>query len=98
MLRGAQKKMIVMRTHNSRMFEEAYFVMRQNADVPDNASIGGGRDILTEANRILEGSLAGYDRERHARERMRRRIFRVLWFLGGVITGGGVVGILWAIL
>ncbi len=97
MLRGAQKKMIVMRTHNSRMFEEAYFVMRQNADTPDGSSRYGS-DILAEANRILEGSLAGYDRERYARERMRRRLFRALWFLGGMLCGGGVVGILWAVL
>ena len=97
MLRGAQKKMIVMRTHNSRMFEEAYFVMRQNVDTPDPVTPVGESDILTEANRILEGSLAGYGRERHARERSRLRLSRALWFVGGLLTGGGIVGILWAV-
>ena len=29
MLRGAQKQMIVIRTHDSRLFEEAYFVVRK---------------------------------------------------------------------
>ncbi len=52
MLKGAQKQMIVVRTRNSRLFEEAYFVMRR----------GVGReadelDMLWEANRIIESSL-----------------------------------------
>ena len=96
MLRGAQKKMIVMRTHNSRLFEEAYFVMRQSADTPEGER--GERDILTEANRILEGSLSGYGRERRARERLRGRLARAAWFFGGALCGGGIVGILWAVL
>ena len=52
MLRGAEKRMIVVRTRDSRMFEEAYFVVRPEAD-------RGGRDepdMLWEANRILEYS------------------------------------------
>ena len=93
MIRGAQKKMIVLRTHNSRMFEEAYFVMRQNADAPRRDS-----DILQEANRILEGSLSGYGQERQAKEQRRRWLTRFFWFLGGLLSGGGVVGILWAVL
>lgn len=53
MLRGSQKQMIVVRTKDSRMFEEAYFVMRRGvsqreADAPD---------MLWEANRIIESSL-----------------------------------------
>ena len=52
MLKGAQKRMIVVRTGDSRYFDEAYFVLRRE--------IGGGRsscaDMLSEANRILEES------------------------------------------
>ena len=53
MLKGAQKRMIVIRTRNSPLFEEAYFVMRR--DLPDAAD--GGTDMLQEANRIIEHSL-----------------------------------------
>lgn len=93
MIRGAQKKMIVVRTHNSRMFEEAYFVMRQNADTPD-----GGNDILREANRILEGNLSGCGQERRAKARRRQRLERLLLFLSGLICGGGGIGLLWWLL
>ena len=53
MLKGAQKRMIVIRTRDSRLFEEAYFVMRR--DMPDSAAHGA--DMLEEANRIIEHSL-----------------------------------------
>ena len=93
MIRGAQKKMIVLRTHNSRLFEEAYFVMRHNADEGQQ-----NHDILREANRILEGSLSGYGQERQAKERRRRRRERVILFLLGLFCGGGGVGLLWMLL
>lgn len=53
MLRGSQKQMIVVRTRNSRMFEEAYFVMRRGADKGGADEL----DMLWEANRIIESSL-----------------------------------------
>ena len=55
MLRGAQKQMIVVRTRNSRVFEEAYFVMRRGKTSPPVCK----EDMLWEANRIIECSLAG---------------------------------------
>lgn len=54
MLRGAQKQMIVIRTHNSRLFEEAYFVVRK----PRAGRVACKEDMLWEANRIIERSLA----------------------------------------
>ena len=54
MLKGAQKRMIVIRTRDSRLFEEAYFVMRR--DLPDSAAHGA--DMLEEANRIIQHSLS----------------------------------------
>lgn len=93
MIRGAQKKMIVVRTHDSRMFEEAYFVMRRDTDEKIH-----GEDMLWEANRIIEGSLAGSGKERRYRELIGRRIKRAGWFLLGVLCGGGSVGLLWLLL
>ena len=98
MLRGAEKRMIVVRTRDSRMFEEAYFVVRPEAD-------RDGRDepdMLREANRILETSMAGCRGESggaHASLSPRRSTLRrVAWFLAGLFSGGGVVGLLWLLL
>ena len=92
MLRGAKKNMIVVRTRDSRMFEEAYFVMRRDA--------GGSADetdMLWEANRILESTAHGGGREpspKHASGRLRG----ALWFALGAISGGGITGLLWLLL
>ena len=49
MIKGARKEMIVVRTSNSRYFDEAYFVLRE--DTPRHHP--KSTDILNEANRIL---------------------------------------------
>ncbi len=49
MIKGARKQMIVVRTGNSRYFDEAYFVLREDAQKDNRKST----DILSEANRIL---------------------------------------------
>ncbi|MBR6782964.1 MAG: hypothetical protein IKM33_07225 [Clostridia bacterium] len=90
--------MIVVRTRDSRMFEEAYFVVRPEAD-------RGGRDepdMLWEANRILENSMAGCRGEASdTRSPLlpRKGVLRgVMWFLAGLLSGGGTVGLLWLLL
>ena len=94
MLKGAQKRMIVIRTRNSRLFEEAYFVMRR--DLPENTHHGA--DILWEANRIIERSLgvATPPAEPVAAERpvsTARRILRLLPpFLVGLLSGTALAG------
>ena len=52
MIKGAQKQLIVLRTQNSRYFDEAYFILRKEVKtMPSNTS-----DMLREATRILEES------------------------------------------
>jgi hypothetical protein len=93
MLRGARKNMIVVRTRDSRVFEEAYFVMRRNSGqtaVDESA-------MLWEANRILESTVshAGIEPlERPAKER-RPWLRNLLWFGLGLCGGGGITGLLW---
>ena len=92
MLRGAQRHMIVVRTRDSKMFEEAYFVMRR-----DIRREGDSRpDMLHEANRILENNL------RHGSREHRRFPRGVLWgaigFFGGLLLGSGGMGLLWLLL
>ena len=50
MVKGAQKQMIVVKTADSRYFDEAYFVLRREV----RRGHGARRDMLSEANRILE--------------------------------------------
>lgn len=85
MLKGAQKKMIVVRTRDSHLFEEAYFVMRDGGN-PANAQ----RDMLVEAYRLIDGGTPSADKAAPGRKG-RRWVGRLLWFLGGLVSGAGVV-------
>ncbi len=91
MLRGARKNMIVVRTRDSRMFEEAYFVMRRER----GTATADDPDILWEANRILESATSRNGRGHREAEANPRRIrWRdVLWFGLGLCSGGGLVGL-----
>ncbi len=83
--------MIVVRTRDSRMFEEAYFVMRRDRKT-GNAN---DPDILWEANRILESATPHALRESREYPSSPRRIrWRdVLWFGLGLCSGGGIAGL-----
>ena len=81
MIKGAQKQMIVIRTGDSLYFDEAYFVLRRELRERD----ANRRDIITEANRILEES---GDTPRHKADRKKRR--GAGWFLLGILCGGGL--------
>lgn len=103
MIRGAQKQMIVVRTRDSRMFEEAYFVMRRGAGRQDEDHM----DMLFEANRILENSLphtpnVGRDYPTASPcTKISHGISRrtpLFWFSLGSGVGGGVVALLWGLI
>ena len=80
MMKGAQKQMIVVRTCDSRYFDEAYFVLRREV----KAHRGAKNEMLDEANRILrESELA----PRPPRKRLSRG---VCFFLSGILCGGAV--------
>ncbi len=86
MIRGAQKKMIVVRTHDSRVFEEAYFVVRPDRDPPPEES-----DMLSEAHRIIHRSTAGVSVPLPSPRpsRIKARLISLAWFLGGLLFGCG---------
>ena len=98
MLRGAEKRMIVVRTRDSRLFEEAYFVVRPEADRGDRDEL----NMVWEANRLLESSMDGWWSETmgspHFPRSRRGGYRRGLWFLVGLLSGGGIVGLLWFLL
>lgn len=78
MIKGAQKQMIVLRTGNSPYFDEAYFVLRREV----HSEKTNHRDMLTEANKILEENTKG------ARQRSRRCAVGWLLFFAGLLCGG----------
>ena len=79
--------MIVVKTGDSRLFEEAYFVLRREYE--------GGGDMVAEANRLID-SCGG--RGRGTSKRKGRLLISLALFLGGVISGGGAIGLLWLLL
>ena len=88
MIKGARKQMIVMRTGNSRYFDEAYFVLRKDwKECPENRS-----DMLCEANRILA------DSSHHAAKKEKARRLPWLFFAVGGLCGGVLATVLYILL
>lgn len=84
MIKGAQKRMIVVKTSDSSIFEEAYFVLRKD-------SLGGGEDMVAEANRIIEDN-GGRGKKKESG--MRSVILSVVCFAAGGAFGGAVACLL----
>lgn len=81
MLKGAQKKMIVIKTSDSDIFEEAYFVVKGGVE-------RSRPDMVSEANRIIDGC-GEKRRERKSRD-MKALIIPLISFMTGTIFGGGI--------
>lgn len=77
MVKGAQKQMIVIKTGDSRYFDEAYFVLRREIEHSRTAR----RDMIGEANRILEECLPD------TATRAKRTPRAWLLFVGGILCG-----------
>ncbi len=84
MIKGAQKRMIVVKTGDSAVFEEVYFVMRRESSAER-------LDMLAEANRIIES--CGGNRKRGKSKKLRA----IFWSLGIFLCGGAVGGFISAI-
>ena len=87
MLKGCQRKAIVVRGDADCSFEAAYFIMRVN-----KAANVSEEDMLSEARRIVERSQGS--------SKLPKRSFikEALKFVGGMICGGGIVGLIWVLL
>ena len=82
MLRGYQRKLVMIRTKNSKVFESAFFIMRSASSVTH-------REMVDEANRIL--AECG-DSRKKGRKLWDRHIWMALGigFLLGAISLGAV--------
>lgn len=78
MIKGAQKRMIVVRTQDSPVFEEAYFVIRGGKKREE-------RDMIAEANRIIDAN--GADRRKKKRNVSRAIIIFLCSFMSGSAVG-----------
>ena len=84
MIKGTQKQMIVLRTGESRYFDEAYFVLRREIK-NDHQNYS---DILREANRILEESR--FFPNDPGKSNKKRRMLAAIAFLAGALCGIGL--------
>lgn len=81
MLKGAQKKMIVVKTGDSKVFEEAYFVVRNDA-------LCSGGDMVGEANKIIDS--CGAKKKDRKIKSLSMPIISVCAFIGGSLFGGAI--------
>ena len=79
MIKGAQKRMIVVKTGDSAVFEEVYFVMRRESSAER-------LDMLSEANRIIEN--CGCSKKRAPRGRAKSLFLSIGIFFCGTVVGG----------
>lgn len=83
MIKGTQKQMIVLRTANSRYFDEAYFVLRREIKPQKDRKT----DMLGEANRILQESAL-------SPSYLQKKRTGWIWFLAGLLPGAGVAALI----
>lgn len=83
MIKGAQKRVVVVRTADSGIFEEALFVLRRG-------SVARESDMVAEADRIIRESGG---RKRRV-ETIRRILFALVTFFCGSAFGGALIALI----
>lgn len=91
MIKGCQRKMIMIRGTGGSIYETAYFVMKPEGEYSAFAE----GDMVKEALRIIGENIP---RQKHCTVNKNSLFCRLLAFLSGAVFGGGIVGILWLIL
>lgn len=91
MMKGVQRKMIIVKTDKSDVFETAYFVLRSDAD----KCRGEALDMLGEANRIVNDGNGEKRNDRIKRKRF-GRFAAFCFFLLGIVFGTGSSFLVWA--
>ena len=89
-MRGYQKRVVFVRNPNSRLFDEAYFVLRDG----ESASVPNG-DMVAEATRIIEQELAlSASGDKQKTHRRRRFLIGCGLFMFGALSALGVAAFL----
>lgn len=85
-MRGSEKRVIFVRDTGSRIFEEAYFIVRRG--IGENGAPPTADEMVREAQRIVQESGRCYP----ASARRRKIRGRCLSFLAGAASAGAVIG------
>lgn len=86
MVRGCQKKIIVMKNIGSSFFDEAHFILKDSAA---ERAILEEEDMIAEANRIInENQVSPSEEMPHPRKS------GAGWFAAGALSGGAVMAML----
>ncbi len=88
MFRGAQKRIIVLKSPSGRCFEEAFFIVKDDFPGENAPKV---RDLVKEANRILQESRLPKGR---GEDRSQGRFSRLLWFAFGMISSAILTAVL----
>lgn len=88
-VRGSEKKILYVKDTGSKIFEEAYFVIRRGMDGEDSRP--SENDMVREATRIVAQNGAEYP----AARRRRRLRTKLLSFLAGAAAATSVFGGVW---
>jgi len=86
MVRGYQKRVIHLRSTDSSVFEEAFFIVKDQ----DKMKAVPEQDMVREANRILADNLTVGQFCARARGKWRPRLGEVLGFLAGALASAAV--------
>ena len=88
MIKGAQRRMVEIRTPDSKLFETAYFLLR-----PQPMPEADAHDMIAEADRIIAHS-TDCQRERRSFAGLLRGFLPAFF---GMLIGGVLVGLVWLI-
>lgn len=85
MVRGYQKRIIFLRNTDSRLFDEAYFILSENSERRATKA-----DMISEANRILGENLRENETEVRKKTCHGRRASLLAFaaFIAGALVGG----------
>ncbi|MBE6622393.1 MAG: hypothetical protein E7630_05540 [Ruminococcaceae bacterium] len=78
MIKGTHRHMVILKNTESPLFEEAYFILRDRAEPNDRPD-----DMVAEANRIIAANVLP-----PAQKPKREILWRILFFLAGLLAGG----------
>ncbi len=85
MQKNTQKKMVVLKTANSRSFEEVHLILRDNMDYREGA-------MVEEANRIIANA-EQHKIYRKPKEPPSAIHIRLFWFFTGIVTTMSIVSL-----
>ncbi len=88
-MKGASRRMVVLKNTGSPLFEEAYFILREEAEAK-----GPRADMVSEANRIVAANALP---PREAKRKGNRLLMTFFFLLGALLGSGGatLVLLLW---